>query len=68
MKLVCCAKEVCHNTVGAFPIIYLVIIATSYIVSLYYGIVILREMYIPENKEEEAEYHFQGDEWELPLL
>lgn len=45
MKLCCCAKSVCHNTIGSFPIIYLIIISISYIFSLYYGILILIEMY-----------------------
>lgn len=45
MKLCCCAKSVCHNTIGSFPIIYLLTISVSYLFSLYYGILILREIY-----------------------
>ena len=45
MKLCCCAKSVCHNTIGSFPMIYLMIISISYLYSLYYGVIILKEMY-----------------------
>ena len=45
LKACCCVKEVCHNTIGAFPIIYLLIIFISYMISLYYGVIILLEMF-----------------------
>lgn len=55
-KLLCCAKDVCHNTIGAFPIIYLSMIILSYFASLYYGVLILREMFAPMTTEEDQEY------------
>jgi hypothetical protein len=67
MKLCCCAKGVCHNTIGAFPVLFLIVIILSYFYSLYYGVVILREMYLPENQEEEQNYQFK-DPLELLLL
>ena len=45
MKLCCCAKSVCHNTIGSFPIIFLLLISITYFFSLYYGIIILIEIY-----------------------
>ncbi len=45
MKLCCCVKSVCHNTIGSFPIIYLLTISVSYLYSLYYGLLILLDLY-----------------------
>ena len=58
LKLCCCANGVIQNTVGFFPIVYLVIIFFSYMYSLYYGVVIIKEIYTPETPDEEATYHF----------
>ena len=56
LKVLCCARSVCHNTIGAFPVLYLLSIIVSYLFSLYYGGLIIREMYFPRTSEEEESY------------
>lgn len=56
-----------QNTVGAFPIIYIFLIFVAYMYSLYYGIIILREIYLPKDQNEIEDYMFR-DELELILL
>ncbi len=67
MKILCCSPNVCHNTLGAFPVLYLVTICLSYVFSLYYGILILTEIYSPESKEVSDTYLFP-DPFTLTLL
>jgi hypothetical protein len=65
LKLLCCARSVCHNTIGAYPVLFLLGIMVSYFFSLYYGVIILREMYSPD--DEQHSYSF-ADPFELHLL
>ena len=51
MKVCCCQASVCADTIGFFPIVYLFTIIISYMFSLYYGAIILRDMYIKEIDE-----------------
>ena len=37
---------ICENTIGAYPVIYIMIIVISYMASLYYGIVIMEDIYL----------------------
>lgn len=37
-------------------------------ISLYYGVIILREIYAPENPEESESYNFKDDQYELWYL
>jgi hypothetical protein len=54
LKLLCCARSVCHNTIGAYPVLFLLGIMVSYFFSLYYGILLLRAMYSPTYDEQHA--------------
>lgn len=67
LKLCCKAQEVFANSLGAFPLIYVFVIFMSYMFSLYYGIVIILEIYSQNDLEQPNEYDFQ-DLKELILI
>jgi len=66
LKLLCCARSVCHNTIGAYPVLFLLGIMVSYFFSLYYGVLLLRALFSPSD-DEQRPYPF-ADPFELHLL
>ena len=57
----------CHNTIGAYPVLFLLGIMVSYFFSLYYGILLLRAMYSPSDIDKQPPVPF-ADPFELHLL
>eukprot|EP00347_Sterkiella_histriomuscorum_P023316 403335118 len=49
------SELVCQNTIGAFPVMYIMTIVVSYMASLYYGVVIMKEIYLyRQNAQEDS--------------
>jgi hypothetical protein len=48
------------NSIGAFPIVYIIVIFASYMYSLYYGLIMLKEIYAPVTEEEDEDYNFHN--------
>lgn len=47
LKICCHAQDVFSHIIGVFPIMYLIVIITCYFYALYYGIIMLFEIYSP---------------------
>ena len=61
------ADDVFSNTIGIFPVVYLVLIFVSYMYSFYYGVILLQDVFGPPTKESEDPYLFKDDN-ELTLI